>query len=284
MGIIPPTVSIRPNYKTSIPSSGDPTRKIKVHIYEPPNKSGRPLPVHVTFHGSGFVLPCHGMDAEMCVWMASTLGCVVVDADYRKAPEHPFPAGPNDAKDVVTWVLAMAREKGEWDADKITVGGFSAGANLCLGVAVTLPKNTIKAVVAWYPPTDWSLRYTAVRQVEPLQKGQPGVALGPKMRRFFDQSYVLPGTDYSDVQLSPAKAEIEAFPPTLIIVGNRDPLCKESEILVDRLKAGGGIAEIMVVPNAGHGWERMVEKGSEFEEPKQRALELVKQWLSKVYA
>jgi hypothetical protein len=94
-------------------------RTIKVDVYEPIKRTKKPLPVHINWHGSGFgecphseldllldaetqftllVIPCHGVDATLCIYLASTLGCTVLDADYRKAPAHPFPAGQQGEK------------------------------------------------------------------------------------------------------------------------------------------------------------------------------------------
>jgi acetyl esterase/lipase len=86
--------------KTSVPSR-QPGRSIKIHIYTPKDApKGEKLPVHLNLHGSGFVIPSLGSDREFCGEMAKRLECVVIDCDYRKAPEHPAPAQMQDAEDV----------------------------------------------------------------------------------------------------------------------------------------------------------------------------------------
>lgn len=91
--------------KTTI-QSRDSHRPIRIHIYTPqeqPNNSsgadGKP-PVVLNFHGSGFMLPCLGSDREYLAMFAKRKGIVVIDCDYRKAPEWPWPAAVQDAEDV----------------------------------------------------------------------------------------------------------------------------------------------------------------------------------------
>lgn len=92
--------------------SRQPGRMIKAEIYTPihdgrgvrrtgTGPNGQAVgPVHVNWHGSGFVMDCFGADADLCAFLADKMRCTVIDADYRKAPEHPFPAGIQDAEDV----------------------------------------------------------------------------------------------------------------------------------------------------------------------------------------
>ena|ERR1700761_5027410 len=72
---------------------------------------------------SGFIFPSLGTDTEFCALLASRVGCIVLDCDYRKAPEYPFPAAYEDAQDIVTHV---ASHSSSFDAGRLTMGGFSA--------------------------------------------------------------------------------------------------------------------------------------------------------------
>lgn len=69
-------------------------RAIKVDVYEPAESSWQASkrPVHITWHGSGFTLPCLGGDVDFCKFLVQKLQITILDADYRKAPENPFPA------------------------------------------------------------------------------------------------------------------------------------------------------------------------------------------------
>jgi len=75
--------------------------------------------------------------------MASSAGCIVLDSDYRKAPQNPFPACIQDAEDVCLYVLAHPEV---YDVSKISVGGSSAGACIALAVGAKLGPEKIQAV------------------------------------------------------------------------------------------------------------------------------------------
>jgi acetyl esterase len=108
-----------------------------VRVYRP--RADAVLPLHVFVHGGGFWL---GSVDELVVDVACrerSVGadCVVVSVDYRLAPEHPFPTAVEDCVAAVLWAAEHAAELGA-DADTITIGGVSAGANLAAATALAL--------------------------------------------------------------------------------------------------------------------------------------------------
>lgn len=137
IGVLDKSASSRPTRTFRVSSSKDSRRKIVVDVYEPSESTNLarrgPLPVHVNFHGSGFVLPCHGSDAELCAHWAAQIGCIALDSDYAKGPRHPYPAAIDDALDVLAYVESR---KDLFDLSKITVGGFSSGANVAIQAAL----------------------------------------------------------------------------------------------------------------------------------------------------
>lgn len=262
-GLVPRNKSIRPAYATTLVSPTS-KRSIKVNIHEPSSwSSGErrqdPVPVHINWHGSGYVVPCLGADAELCQLIADSLNCIVIDADYAKAPEFPFPNPLQDVLDVVNWVIG---QPGHFDIHRITLGGHSAGGGLALCASSVLPKGAVKAVAAFYPSADFSRRGLPdeQRMYKPFVRGKtPGVALGRRARLFFSRCYVPDGTDTKDPRLSPLFADLLSFPPLLLVVGDADPLCKEDEALVQRVQAAGGDAQLMMIPDVGHGWEKFIK-------------------------
>ncbi|KAJ5053500.1 hypothetical protein NUH16_010572 [Penicillium rubens] len=97
---------------------------IKVHIYRPATEALQtPSPVLLNFHGSGFVVPAHGSDDEFCRQMSQKTGHIVLDVEYRLAPENPFPAALNDTEDAINWVLEQPTK---FDISKVAISGFSA--------------------------------------------------------------------------------------------------------------------------------------------------------------
>ncbi|KAF3761617.1 hypothetical protein M406DRAFT_265765 [Cryphonectria parasitica EP155] len=93
------------------------------------------LPAYIDFHGGGFVIGSLATDATFCRGVAHHVGCIVVNVDYRLAPEYPHPTQVLDCLDALRWVVFRAGELGI-DADRLAVGGFSAGG--CLAAALAL--------------------------------------------------------------------------------------------------------------------------------------------------
>ncbi|KAK2602223.1 hypothetical protein N8I77_008773 [Diaporthe amygdali] len=172
-----------------IPSQ-DPGRRIKADLYLPPQPSSGNMdhfrPVLVNYHGSGFVLAgLLGSNVLYCARIACELGIAVLDADYRKAPDHPFPAAIHDVKDVPRWVLGPAAENTAYLFDRrlVMLSGFSSGFSLALAAASVLRTDTypsidadIRAVVRIYPSTDLV--------TPPGDKGHRRRVLGSHLRNF----------------------------------------------------------------------------------------------------
>ena len=92
-----------------------------------------------------------GNSRWFCYKVASQLNCVVVDTDYRKAPEYPHPYPLLDIEDCVYWLLSQPER---YDKDMITMSGFSAGGNLAMSSTNRLGRDIIKALVSFYAPID----------------------------------------------------------------------------------------------------------------------------------
>jgi acetyl esterase/lipase len=133
---------------------------IKLHTYTPSSSTSgeeprTPFPVLINCCGSGFVMPGQGLGTNYCRYIADTTGHTVLDVGYRLAPEHPFPAALEDVAAVISHVLSQSAK---YDASRISIGGFSAGANLATSVAVNyFPPGTFKNLVAFYPVLEASI-------------------------------------------------------------------------------------------------------------------------------
>src|SRR5262245_24715592 len=110
-----------------------PAQPIPIRVYRP--IATGTLPVLMFFHGGGFVICDLDSHCRQCRSLANQSGCVVVSVDYRLAPEHKFPAAPDDAYAATQYVAEHADEFGI-DPKRIAVGGDSAGANLATVVAL----------------------------------------------------------------------------------------------------------------------------------------------------
>jgi acetyl esterase len=138
------------------------THPIPLRIYTPESEGA--LPVLTFFHGGGWVLGDLDTHDSMARALANRSGCIVVAVDYRRAPEHQFPAALEDAYTATRWVANHANEIGA-DADQLAVGG-SAGGNLAAAVAQMardkqLETPPIDYQVLLYPALDRSYETTS---------------------------------------------------------------------------------------------------------------------------
>lgn len=195
-------------------------------------------PVLVWFHGGGWVIGDLETADGSSRKLANASGVVIVSVDYRLAPEHPYPAGLDDALAVVRWVADNAAELGV-DADRLAVGGDSAGGNLAAVVAQELcatgPAIGFQLLV--YPVTDVHMGTTS------YEDNAEGFFLTRETMVWFRGHYL--GEDIeirADPKVSPLLAHDGVFaelPPALVITAEFDPLRDEGEAYGERLRTAG---------------------------------------------
>ncbi|ETS75624.1 hypothetical protein PFICI_12568 [Pestalotiopsis fici W106-1] len=244
--------------QVQIPSR-DPGRSILGHMYYPPSYStSSPAPVVINWHGSAFTIPAHGHDALFCARLARDAGVVVLDADYRKAPDHPFPAAPHDAEDALRWVAAQ----GGLDSQRIIVAGFSAGGNLALSMASAVRKKLsplvhIPLVLSMYPMTDISFPSTDRTVPKPIK---------PLLPFFLDiicNCYCPNDSDKRNPLASPGLADAADFPAlTAIMTAEGDTLRPEAELLLRKLEKNGRPVFSYMMKDAAHGFDKSAKKGT----------------------
>lgn len=143
----------RPNRTIKIPTSAQGLTMV-AEVYEPsaPDVSMKqsPLPIVINLAGAGFCLDTLGSDALFCRRVADEVGCVVLDIDYAKAPERPWPNATNDVTHLVGWLRSEGAEKYGWDASRVAITGFSSGGCIAL-LAATQLDGFIKACCTFYP-------------------------------------------------------------------------------------------------------------------------------------
>ncbi len=191
-----------------------------------------PFPVLVWFHGGGWVIGSAELSVPVCRDLAAAARCIVVDVDYRLAPEHPYPAPVDDCAAVTRWVLDHAAELGG-DPARVAVGGDSAGGNLAAVVALEVPGLVHQLLV--YPVTDSTLSQPS------MEENGEGYFLTKATMAWFTDHYIGAG-DPKDPRISPLYANDEAVaatPPAQVITAEFDPLRDEGEAYAARLRDAG---------------------------------------------
>jgi len=264
-----------PDETFRIPSR-DQGRTIKAYIYRPSNSS-KPGPVLINFHGSGFILPRHGEDDIYCRRISSEAGLTVVDASYRLAPEHPFPAAIHDTEDVVRYILGQPEV---YDLRNVFISGSSAGGNLALTAAATIfPKDTFRAAISFYPVAD-------VARI-PSTRAQPDQSLPAGISPFtfkvmFDCYLQDPKIDRKDPLVSPQWASTDALPDNLMILtAAGDTLCSEGEDYAEKCRQGGKTVVTKRFEGVTHAWDNnpKIKPGSVEEQRRTEAYGMVVDFL-----
>ena len=226
-----------------------PVGDIPVRIYYPAPKHG--LPVLVYFHGGGFVLGNLESHDSLLRNVALGADCIVVSVDYRLAPEHPFPAAPEDALAAVKWIQAHATEIGG-DPGRIIVGGDSAGGNLATGVALRLRDEGdtgLRGQLLIYPVT----------QLRPPLEGSmarngEGYFLRTADMTWFEDMY-LGDSDGNHPHASPLLMEdLGGLPPAFVMTAGFDPLLDQGRTYALRLMDAGNDCVYSHYAGAIHGF------------------------------
>lgn len=223
---------------------------LSVRLYLPP--AATPRPVMVYLHGGGWVVGAVATVDPFCRLLSEAAGVVIVSVEYRLAPEHPYPAGLEDALAAVEWAARHAHEFGG-DVSRLALGGDSAGANLAAVAANRIcgaaqaDANVLRALLLLYPVTDHP------------DAGHPsyaenavGYGLEANLMRWFWEQYA-PGIAPDDPNVAPLRLrEVPALPPTLVTTAEYDVLRDEGFAYAEKLKAAGVVLTHLHTPDMGH--------------------------------
>lgn len=187
------------------------------------------------FHGGGWT--CGDLDTHdaVCRGIASHGGCAVVSIDYRRAPEHRFPAAVEDAIASLRWLAATAASLGI-DPERLIVGGDSAGGNLAAVASLALrgePHAPILQILV-YPATD------QIADTDSRRRYSQGYLLTAASMEWSRANYLGKDGDAADWRASPLRAtDLSGLPPAYIITAGFDPLLDEGRAYAERLEQAG---------------------------------------------
>ncbi len=225
---------------------------VRVVVYRPRALEGR-LPILLHIHGGAFCIMHPESFAGMEANWALGHGCVVISVDYRLAPEHPFPAAPDDCYAALQWVGKNADELGI-DLNRLVVTGGSAGGALTAALAMMVrdrggPKIAYQALLI--PVTDDRMETPSMAQAGSDTPGFNSVAAAGMWLHYL-------GEDYDRSSTSPYAAPARAanfadLPPAFIQTNGLDPLRDEGIEYGLKLLAAGIPVELYNCPGAYHG-------------------------------
>ena len=201
----------------------------------------------VYFHGGGFVIGDLETHDAHCRRLAKASGARVLAVDYRLAPEHPFPAGHDDALAATRWAFDHADQIG-FDPARIGVGGDSAGGNLAASVAIDLRHDAVRKLklqLLLYPGL-----WPAVTTQSRIDRDGP--VLSKAAMEWFEKSLAAEGHPQA-LRSAPAQVEdLSGLPPAVVVTAGHDPLEHEGRDYAAALEAAGTPAEHLNYPSLVH--------------------------------
>jgi acetyl esterase len=212
---------------------------LRARLYGPPAGpagSAGVLPGLVYFHGGGWVVGDLETHDAVCAALAVEAGCRVVAVDYRRAPEHPFPAPHEDAWAAFRDVVARAAELG-LDPARVGVAGDSAGGNLAAGVSRVArdaggPAPRVQALV--YASLDQT------RDTASTERFASGFLLSRDDIRWYRARCFPRDEDRADLRASPLLApDLVGLAPAIVVTAGFDPLRDEAHAYAARLREAG---------------------------------------------
>lgn len=224
-----------------------PVGDIPIRIYD--NRPDRAAgPVLVFFHGGGWVIGDLDTHDPYCAEAARQLDMPVIAVDYRLAPEHPFPAAPEDCEAAARWVADNIACTG------LVLSGESAGGNLTIVTALSLrDKPASKPVIAIHPiypavttHDDWQ-SYRDFGEDHLLTKG--GMT-------WFGNHYA---ADPADYRASPLDFPADGLPPTLLVTASLDPLRDQGRAYAAKLVEAGVATTFREASGNIHGYINLAQ-------------------------
>ena len=221
-----------------------PTRhgRVKCEVYRDPGRA-EPSPVHVHLHGGAFLMRYPQMDDFWCRYLVARAGVTVVNVDYDVAPRVRYPVAQEQAHDVLAWV----QENGDWDRDRVTISGFSAGGNLAASAC-------LQAVDLGTPLPRLQLLGVPSLDVSTVDKPAPaGAMISPAVIDLVRKTYFRDADRRTEPYASPLLAEtLAGQPPALVITASQDRLRAEAVAYVARLEAAGVPVSHLDLPGRDH--------------------------------
>ncbi len=212
------------------------------------------LPLILYYHGGGFVRGDLDVYDPLCRALALSSGALILSVAYRLAPEHPYPAGRDDAYRALEWASLHAVKLGG-DPNRIIIAGDSAGGNLA-AVCALLARNRngpkLMGQILIYPVLDLTCQSTSMT----MREGDCCLTRDSLMGDY--KLYCSEGEDLTNPELSPLFAHnLENLPEAMIITAEYDTLRDEAEEYAAKLEESGNEVVLIQYDGMIHGFLMM---------------------------
>ncbi len=220
---------------------------VEARVYTPAGEG--PFPVIFYIHGGGWVI------ADLDVYDSSPRGlcemtkAVVISTDYRKGPEHKFPAAHDDTWAAYQWTLENA-SKYKGDAKRVAIAGESAGGNMAASICLMAKEKGVQMPshqLLIYPVCDTATNTPS------YQENENSKPLSAKGMKWFFGHYLASADDANNPRIAILRApDLKGLPPATIIAAEIDPLRSEGQALAEKLKAAGVPVTYQLYPGVTH--------------------------------
>ena len=231
-----------------------PSGGLTLRVFTPPVVNG----VYLHFHGGGWAQGASDLQDPRLERVAKECEVAVISVDYRLAPEHPYPAGPDDAETAAVWLARNAAA--EFGTDRLVIGGESAGAHLS-AVALLRLRDRHGLAGAYCGANLLYGAYDLTKTPSVRAWGERYIVLSEPYINWCLDMFVTP-EKRTDPDVSPLYADLAGLPPALFSVGTVDPLLDDTLFMHARWLAAGNEAEIAIHPGLPHAFPLMPMKAS----------------------
>jgi acetyl esterase len=207
---------------------------LRLRVYRPSDATD--LPVTVFYHAGGFVMGSLDSHDTLCRALANGADSVVVAVDYRRSPEHTFPAPVDDAFSALRWVAEHGDELGA-DTTRLAVAGDSVGGGLAAVVSILARDSggpPLRLQVMVYPDVDWSFSSPSWTEYG------HGYFVTTETAEWLRRLYFNDPSEWTDWRASPLQCpDLAGLPPALLVVPEYNAARSDMEAYARRLQEAG---------------------------------------------
>ena len=209
-----------------------PAGDIPARLFDP-RATREPGPAVVFFHGGGFVIGNIDTHASFTAEMARLLDLPVISVDYRLAPEHAWPAAPDDCEAAARWVAGSPAELGR-AVTGLVLSGDSAGGTLTIVTAMDLRDQPaavpVIAQLPFYPAADLGTDHPSFEQFA------EGHLLTRATMQWFADAYA---ADLAHARGNPMQGSLAGLPPAVVVTASLDPIRDQGRAYAGALAKAG---------------------------------------------